>query len=48
MVTLGGMRWRCIEMELDPLEVNYKWIEMCGMNSWEVPRVSKYVATCKW
>jgi hypothetical protein len=43
MVTLGGMRWIWIEMEVKPLEVKFKWSEMCGMKSWEVPRVSEYV-----
>jgi hypothetical protein len=28
-VTLGGMRWGWIEMEVEPLEVKYKWSEMC-------------------
>jgi hypothetical protein len=37
------MRWIWIDMEVDPLEVNSKWIEMCGMNSWEGPRIAKYV-----
>jgi hypothetical protein len=30
-------------MEVNPIEVNSKWIEMCGMKSWEGPMVSKYV-----
>jgi hypothetical protein len=42
-VILGGMIWRWIEMGVEPLEVKYKWSEMCGMNSWEGPRVAKYV-----
>jgi len=42
-VTLWGMRWRWIEMEVEPLKVNSKWSERCAMKSWEGPRVSKYV-----
>jgi hypothetical protein len=42
-MTLGGKRWRWIEMEVEPLEVKSKWSEMCGMKSWEGPRVVKYV-----
>jgi hypothetical protein len=30
-------------MEVKPLEVKSKWSEMCGMKSWEGPRVDKYV-----
>jgi hypothetical protein len=30
-------------MEVEPLEVNSKWTEMCGMKSWEGSRVSKCV-----
>jgi hypothetical protein len=28
---------------VDPLDVKSKWSEMCGMKSWEGPRVAKYV-----
>jgi hypothetical protein len=27
-VTLGGMKWGWIEMEVEPLEVKYKWNDM--------------------
>jgi hypothetical protein len=30
-------------MEENPIKVKSKWSEMCGMKSWEGPRVSKYV-----
>jgi hypothetical protein len=30
-------------MEVEPLEVKFKWSEMSGMKSWEGPRVVKYV-----
>jgi hypothetical protein len=43
LVIQGGMRWRWIEMEVELLEVKSKWSEMCGMKSWEGPRVAKYV-----
>jgi hypothetical protein len=43
-MTLGGLRWIWIDsMEVEPLEVNSKWSEMCRMKSWEGSRVSKYV-----
>jgi hypothetical protein len=37
------MRWIWIDMEVNPLEVKYKWSEMCGIKSWEGPMVEKYV-----
>jgi hypothetical protein len=37
------MRWKWIEMEVEPLEVKSKWSERIGMKSWEGPRVAKYV-----
>jgi hypothetical protein len=42
-VTLGGMRWKNIKMDMMSLKVNSKCYEGIGMESWEVPRVSKYV-----
>jgi hypothetical protein len=30
-------------MEVKPLDFKSKWSEICGMKSWEGPRVSKYV-----
>jgi hypothetical protein len=42
-VTLGGMRWKNMKMEMKSLKVNSKCYEGLGMKYLEFPRVSKYV-----
>jgi hypothetical protein len=42
-MTLRGIRWRKMKMEMKSLEVKSKWYEALGMKSWEGPRVIKCV-----
>jgi hypothetical protein len=42
-VTLGGKRWKMMNMERMSLKFNSKWYEGFGKESWEGPRFSKYV-----
>jgi hypothetical protein len=42
-VNLAGMRWKKMKIEMKSLKVNSKWYENLGMDSWEGPRVAKYV-----
>ena len=37
------MRWKNMKMERISLEVKYKWYEGLENESWEGPRVSKYL-----